>query len=69
MDMHLVDPIEVLIERWHTHARDGDPEADAAAHALAVRLATLRGYAMALVDLDVASAGGFVMIIDGNRGT
>lgn len=32
-----------LIDRWHAHERDGDPEAGPARHALELRLAGLRG--------------------------
>lgn len=37
-----------LVDRWHAHDRDGDPEARAARFDLEIRIATLRGYAQGL---------------------
>jgi len=61
-----MEPLITLIERWHAHERDGDPEADRALRDLEIRLAAIAAYATALVDTGVNCVA-LVQYIDGDK--
>jgi len=53
-----MDSLMTLIDRWHAHDRDGDPEAYEARQELILRLASIQGFAegLALITPGAANA-------------
>jgi len=61
-----MDSLMTLIDRWHAHERDGDPEAGEARHTLEMRIAELGGYASGVGDaISPEVSAVFAHLIDG----
>ena len=55
-----------LVDRWHAHARDDDPEQHEARRDLETRLATLRGFAVGVTwAMPPRAVAGLLEKIDG----